>query len=88
VASNVEDGSYLRLQNVSLSYNLPKRFINKIKVSNAKFYLLGQNLLTITNYSGYDPELGAINSSVTLMNVDNGHYPVPRSFTIGANIEF
>jgi TonB-dependent starch-binding outer membrane protein SusC len=84
----VEDGSYLRLQNVSLSYNLPKRFINKIKVSNAKFYLLGQNLLTITNYSGYDPELGAINSSVTLMNVDNGHYPVPRSFTIGANIEF
>jgi TonB-dependent starch-binding outer membrane protein SusC len=84
----VEDGSYLRIQNISLSYNLPKKITTKAKVASAKFYLSAQNLFTFTNYTGYDPEIGAINSSVTLMNIDNGHYPVPRSVTIGANIEF
>ena len=84
----VEDGSYLRIQNISLSYNLPKQLVKKIKVTGAKFYVSAQNLYTLTKYTGYDPELGAINSSVTLMNIDNGHYPVPKSFTIGANIEF
>lgn len=84
----IESGSFLRIQNVSLGYNLPKSIISKAKISNAKFYISAQNLHTFTNYSGYDPELGAYNSRITLMNIDNGHYPNPRSFTIGANIEF
>ncbi|WP_423147104.1 SusC/RagA family TonB-linked outer membrane protein [Rubrolithibacter danxiaensis] len=84
----IEDGSYLRIQNVALGYNLPKSLINKAKVSTARIYASVQNLYTFTNYSGYDPELGALNNSVTFMNVDNGHYPIPRTFTIGANIEF
>lgn len=84
----VEDGSYLRIQNVSLGYNLPKLLLNKIKIANARIYVSAQNLKTFTKYSGYDPELGAINNRATFMNVDNGRYPVPRSYTIGANIEF
>ncbi|MCU0470903.1 MAG: TonB-dependent receptor [Arcicella sp.] len=84
----IEDGSYLRIQNVSLGYNIPKSILSKIKVSNARIYVSGQNLYTFTKYTGYDPELGANNNRVTLMNIDNGHYPNPRSFTLGANIEF
>lgn len=84
----IEDGSYARLQNVSIGYNLPKSVLSKVKVSNAKIYVSAQNLYTITKYTGYDPELGALNNRVTLMNIDNGNYPNPRSFTLGANIEF
>jgi len=84
----IEDASYLRIQNVALGYNLPKSLISKIKLNNARFYLSVQNLYTFTDYSGYDPELGAINNNIRLMNIDNGHYPVPRTFTIGTNIEF
>nr|WP_232325317.1 TonB-dependent receptor [Pedobacter panaciterrae] len=84
----IEDGSYLRIQNVALGYNLPKSLISKIKVSNARFYVSVQNLHTFTKYSGYDPELGALNNNIRFMNIDNGHYPVPRTFTLGTNIEF
>ncbi len=85
----IEDGSYLRIQNITLGYNLPKNLLMKAKViSNAKFYVSVQNIYTFTKYSGYDPELGAYNNQVNLMNIDNGHYPNPRSLTVGANIEF
>lgn len=84
----IEDASYLRIQNVALGYNLPKSLISRVKVTNARFYVSVQNLYTFTNYSGYDPELGALNNNVRFMNIDNGHYPVPRTFTIGTNIEF
>ncbi|WP_225869629.1 SusC/RagA family TonB-linked outer membrane protein [Pedobacter psychroterrae] len=84
----IEDASYLRIQNVALGFSLPKSLINKVKVNNARFYLSVQNLYTFTNYSGYDPELGAMNNNVRFMNIDNGHYPVPRTFTLGTNIEF
>lgn len=84
----IEDGSFARLQNVSLGYNLPKSMLSKAKISNVKVYVSAQNLYTLTKYTGYDPELGASNNRVTLMNIDNGHYPNPRSFTLGANIEF
>jgi TonB-linked SusC/RagA family outer membrane protein len=84
----IEDGSFLRIQNIAIGYNLPKNIINKARVSNARFYVSVQNAWTFTNYSGYDPELGAYNNSATFMNVDNGHYPNPRTYTVGANIEF
>jgi TonB-dependent starch-binding outer membrane protein SusC len=84
----VEDGSYLRIQNISLGYNLPKDIIKKAYFSNVRIYVSGQNLYTFTKYSGYDPELGSFNKGITQMNIDNGHYPNPRSITIGANLEF
>jgi TonB-dependent starch-binding outer membrane protein SusC len=84
----VEDGSYLRIQNVSIGYNIPKNIIRRAFMTNARVYVSCQNLYTFTNYSGFDPEIGSFNRSISLMNVDNGHYPNPRSFTIGANFEF
>lgn len=84
----VENGSYLRIQNISFGYRLPKRILDKVKVSNLRVYVTVQNLKTFTDYSGYDPEVGSFNNSISLMNVDAGHYPNPRSFTIGANLEF
>jgi hypothetical protein len=84
----VESGSFLRIQNVSIGYNVPKTFIQKAHLSNLRVYISAQNLYTFTKYSGYDPEIGAFNQSITLMNVDNGHYPNPRSFTVGLNVEF
>jgi TonB-dependent starch-binding outer membrane protein SusC len=84
----IESGSYLRIQNVSLGYNLPARLINRAKIASFKIYISGQNLHTFTKYKGYDPEIGAYNTSVLNMNIDYGHYPNPRSLTIGANIVF
>lgn len=84
----IEDGSYLRIQNISIGYNLPKNLIAKAKLTSVRIYASGQNLYTFTKYSGYDPEIGSYNKSVLSQNVDNGHYPNPRTVTIGANIEF
>lgn len=88
----IEDGTYLRVQNIQLGYTLPAEWAKKVLMSSFKVYVSAQNLLTFTNYSGYDPELGSLGSqddgNGILLNVDNGRYPVPRSFTIGANIEF
>lgn len=83
----VENGSYLRIQNLTVGYRLPTRIINKAKITNVRFYVSIQNLYTFSDYSGYDPEVGAFNNNIRLMNVDMGHYPNPRSFTFGANIE-
>ncbi|PQA55619.1 SusC/RagA family TonB-linked outer membrane protein [Siphonobacter curvatus] len=84
----VEDASYARIQNITLGYRLPTAFLSKIKVSNLRIYGSVQNLKTFTRYSGYDPEIGAFNNSIKLMNVDMGHYPNPRTFTLGANLQF
>jgi len=84
----VEDGSYLRIQNVTLGYNLPGTIIKKVGMASARIYVSVQNLKTFTKYTGYDPELGAYNNSVTNMNIDDGHYPNPRTFTIGGNFVF
>jgi hypothetical protein len=84
----VEDGSYLRIQNVSIGYNVPKHLAKKAMMASIRVYASAQNLYTFTKYTGYDPEIGAFNRGITQMNIDNGHYPNPRSFTFGINAEF
>jgi len=84
----VEDASYMRIQNISIGYRLPKALLSRVKIQNLRIYGTVQNLKTFTKYSGYDPEIGAFNNSIKLMNVDTGHYPNPRTFTIGANLQF
>lgn len=84
----IEDGSYLRIQNVTLGYTLPYVASNKIGLSRFKIYGSIQNLYTFTKYSGYDPEVGAYNQNALLLGVDNGRYPSPRTFTVGMNIDF
>lgn len=79
----LEDGSYLRLKNVTLGYTLPKNAMRAIGLpeSSLRFYLNGENLLTVTDYSGIDPEVGNF-------GLDGGTYPVSRSFSIGFNFSF
>lgn len=84
----IEDASYWRVQNITLGYRLPTDILKKIKSTNIRIYGSIQNLHTFTKYSGYDPEIGSFNNNIRLMNVDMGHYPNPRTFTIGANLEF
>lgn len=84
----IEDGSYLRIQNIKLGYNIPVQYANKIKAQSIRVYANIQNLYTFTNYSGYDPEIGAFNQSALLQNVDMGRYPTPRVFTIGLDVDF
>lgn len=76
----IESGSYLRLKNVQIGYTLPSKWTEKIKMSRCRIYLSGSNLFTLTNYSGYDPEVGG--------GVDYGNYPQSRTFMLGVNINF
>ena len=75
----VEDASYLRIKNVRLSYGIPQRWATRLNVKNTKFYVSAQNLLTVTNYSGFDPEVGG--------GVDYGFYPQARTFLAGITID-
>lgn len=86
----IEDGSYLRIKNISLGYNLPKSLIQKAKIENIRVYVNIQNLYTFTKYSGYDPEVGASTQDSTGMTfgVDNGRYPSPTTYSCGLNITF
>jgi len=84
----VEDGSYLRIQNLTIGYRLPESIIKHVKMTNLRLYMSAQNLLTFTKYSGYDPEIGSYDNGILLMNVDQGHYPNPRTVTFGVNVEF
>lgn len=84
----VEDGSYLRIQNISLGYNLPRRWVEQIGMENAKIYANLQNVYTWTKYSGYDPEVGAHQQNALLSGVDNARYPSPRIYTLGLNLTF
>lgn len=84
----IEDGSYLRIQNITLGYNLPFDIIKKAKMRQARIYATIQNLYTFTQYTGMDPELGAFDSDALQRNVDQGNYPNPRTFNFGVNVTF
>lgn len=84
----IEDGSYLRLQNVSFSYTLPKKWIQKTFLNNVKLYCNIQNLFTITKYKGYDPEVGSLWGDALKNGIDYNRYPSPRIYTFGMNVTF
>lgn len=100
VASSVyvENGSYLRLRNVTVGYTLPKALTSKIAVSRVRLYLSAQNLFTITGYSGLDPEIGnqtgtnpqtgATETGSTASGIDLGNYPSSKFYTLGINVTF
>lgn len=81
----LEDGSYVRLRNVTLGYTLPKSLSMKAGISNCRFYLTAQNPLTFTKYTGYDPEIGG---NVATRGLDKGNYPVSSTYSIGINLDF
>ncbi len=85
----VENGSYLRLNNLVLGYTFPVQWLSKIGVRQFRVYAAAQNLFTITNYPGYDPELGLEQDSADKeAGVDRGQYPHSRTFSLGLNLSF
>ena len=79
----LEDGDYLRFKVVQLGYTLPSTIINKIGMQKVRLYITAENLLTLTKYTGYDPEIGG-----DVFGIDRGYYPQARSFMFGANLQF
>ena len=84
----IEDGSYLRVQNVTLSYTLPRSLTRRAKVERLRVYANATNLYTFTNYTGYDPEIGAFEQNARMQNIDMGRFPAPRIITFGVNLDF
>lgn len=84
----VEDGSYIRLKNITLGYTFPSKLIKKFGINNLRLYANIQNLLTITGYDGYDPEIGASTQSTNVYGLDYGRYPSPTVYSFGLNISF
>lgn len=84
----VEDGSYVRLKNITFSYTFPKSVTDRINLANLKVYVSGTNLITITKYSGYDPEVSSFNGNDAQMGVDFSNYPPAKMFTFGFNVTF
>lgn len=83
----IEDGSFLRLNNITLGYSLPKATISKLRMSRLRVYVTASNLAILTNYSGYDPEVSVRNSPLT-PGLDYSAYPKSRSFLFGINASF
>lgn len=85
----IEDGSFMRLRNVQLGYTLPKKLYESIGLKMVRLYISADNLLTITNYSGFDPEVGlAFNGDPFGNGVDLGNYPQAQTIIFGTNIKF
>ena len=85
---HIEDGSYLRLQNVSLGYTLPSRLTQKIGLERARIYVAGSNLLTFTHYTGYNPEVNKNSTDALRPGEDYCSYPLPRTVSLGLNLTF
>jgi TonB-linked SusC/RagA family outer membrane protein len=83
----VEDGSFLRLRNAELGYNLPATLLSKAHISSLRLYVSGQNLFTITKYSGLDPDVVGANANLE-PGVDNGNYPSSRIISFGLSLGF
>lgn len=84
----VEDGSFLRVNNISIGYTLPKVFVNKMFMQNVRIYVTGYNLYCFTKYSGADPEVDTRRSTPMTPGVDYSAYPKSRSFVGGINVTF
>jgi hypothetical protein len=84
----VEDGSYLRIQNISLGYTFPKKWIAPLNLTNVKLYANLQNVYTWTKYDGFDPEVGSMYGDALMNGLDYGRYPSPRIYTFGLNVAF
>jgi TonB-linked SusC/RagA family outer membrane protein len=82
----LENGSYGRIRNLEIGYQLPANFLKSINVTNARFYVSGQNLLTVTKYKGLDPDV--VGNGILQRGYDNGNYPPSRVFSIGFNCGF
>ena len=84
----VEDGSYIRINNITIGYTLPQKFTLKAKIASLRFYATANNIATITGYSGYDPDVNAKRNTALTPGVDYSAYPRGRTFIAGLNLTF
>lgn len=84
----IEDGSYLRFNNITMGYTLPKRMLDKMKIANLRVYGTVNNLATISNYSGYDPDVTSRRSDPLTPGVDFAAYPRAKTWLFGVNVTF
>lgn len=84
----VEDGSFLRINNVTIGYTFPAMHISKLKISKLRLYATGNNLAVLTNYSGYDPEVNTRRSTPITPGVDYSAYPKSHNYIFGVNVSF
>ena len=82
----VEDGSFLRMKAITLGYTLPKVLTTRLKLSNIRFFITGQNLITLTRYSGMDPENGG--NGLSTRGLDKGGYPISKKYMFGVKLDF
>ena len=87
-STHIEDGSFIRLKNISLGYELPAGLISRWNMTRARVYVNAQNLLTISDYSGYNPEASVTGIDPLTPGVDYGGYPIAKVFTFGINVGF
>jgi TonB-dependent starch-binding outer membrane protein SusC len=84
----IEDGSYIRLKNIQLGYTFSGSVLEKLKISNVRLYVSGQNLVTITDYTGFDPEVSRFGGDAFSFGTDYGSYPVAKMWLAGVNLSF
>ena len=84
---HIEDGSYMRIKNITFGYTLPKSLLTNVGISRARVYFSTQNPFTFTKYSGYNPEVNMKGGSLT-PGIDYGTYPLSKSFVFGLNVTF
>ena len=84
----LEDGSFFRIKNVSLGYNFSPEKLKKVSISNCRVYITADNVLTLTKFSGMDPEVSMKTSDYSLAGLYNDNYPISRQFLIGVEIGF
>ncbi|MFD1142182.1 SusC/RagA family TonB-linked outer membrane protein [Larkinella insperata] len=84
----IEDGTYVRLKNISLGYSIPKSLLAKARITNLRIYVSSQNAVTWTNYTGYDPEVSLNGQSLINKGVDSGVYPNSKSYQAGISLTF
>ena len=83
----IENGSYLKIKNITLSYDCSGKFLKKLNLTKIQPYITLANMFTFTKYSGYDPEMSQY-SSATSMGIDWGTYPNVKTVTFGVNVDF
>jgi len=84
----VENGSYMRIKAATLSYLFPGNLLDRLSINSVRLYITGENLLTVTNYKGFDPEVNFAGGSNTVQGVDFGTYPQTRNLILGLTVTF
>ena len=84
----IEDGSFLRLNTLSLGYSLPKSVLKKVQIEKLRFYVTGYNIFCLTKYTGFDPEVSTRRNTALTPGVDYSAYPKSRQIVVGLNLNF